>query len=102
MARITSGCGPGLGRLQARQLSRVRPRRGPSPAFGGRPGRRQLQPAIQLRRLCGCRIRPHGRWVLLFISRVRTAVRHDGPNHLGLWLNGLLSDMMALITSGCG
>ena len=27
---------------------------------------------------------------------------HCGPNHLGLWSNGISSTRMALITSGCG
>ena len=29
-------------------------------------------------------------------------LHHNGPNHLGLWLIGFSSNIMALITSGCG
>ena len=31
----------------------------------------------------------------------RTVIRHDGPNHLGLWCNALPEHQMALITSDC-
>ena len=31
----------------------------------------------------------------------RDALQHNGPNHLGLWFNGLPFIMMALITSDC-
>lgn len=32
----------------------------------------------------------------------RTIFQHDGPHHLGFWLNGISSNVMALTTSGCG